>query len=401
MLAHWIWYAMLPGLSRRQKLDLLERFSDPEDIYFTEKFDHIPELTVQTAEALEDKDLTGAQQVLKTCAEKKIGILTIRDGAYPDRLRNIHEPPIVLYYKGVVPDFDSQPVIAVVGTRKASAYGMTNARQLSGQIAACGGLVVSGGAYGIDTAALEGALDAGRQVVAVLGCGADVVYPRTNRALFARIEDNGCLLSEYLPGSSPKPWQFPERNRILSGLSHGVLVVEAPEKSGALITARDAFEQGRDVYVVPTNIGISSGEGSNKLLQEYGRAALSGWDVLKDYEAQYPGVERRNYIPGQGSKFAFAKVSQPQTIPAGFPVSDKKDIDNRKTSAYSDLENQPIPLSEKEKKIIDCLTVEPMAVDDVIARTELTAGEVLGILTKLALRGIVINHPGRMVSARK
>lgn len=398
MLIHWVWYALLPKLSAAVKRSLLERFSDPEDIFHTQGFDHIPELTGDMKEALENKDLQPAQAVLKQCADRKIRILTVRDAGYPSRLRNIPDPPLVLYYKGMLPDFESQPVIGVVGTRKASAYGLNNARQISAQIASCGGLVVSGGAAGIDTMALQGALDVGRPVVAVLGCGADVVYPKTNRALFAKIEENGCILSEYLPGTEPRPWQFPERNRIISGLSSGVLVVEAPEKSGALITAKDAFEQGRDVFAIPGNIGVASGAGSNRLLQDYAHAALSGWDVLKDYADQYPDVRQRQAIPYRPAEpmVAPAKVAQPV-----FAQTDKKDIDNPAANAYIDLENAYPDLTEREKQVLGCVGYSPQPVDTVIANAGLPASEMLGILTRLTVKGLVLRHPGNLISARK
>ncbi len=395
MLIHWIWYAMLSGVSARQKLKLLERFSDPEDIYYTQNFDSVPDVTAEMAEALENKDLSSAQSVQKTCGEKNIGILTFRDAAYPNRLRNIHQPPLVLYYKGVLPDFERQPVIGVVGTRKASAYGLHNTRTFSREIAACGGLVVSGGAYGIDTMALEGALEAGKQTVAVLGCGVDVIYPRTNRALFDRIEEHGCLLSEYVPGTGVKPWQFLERNRIISGLSHAVLVAEAPEKSGALNTAKNAFEQGREVYVIPGNIGVASGLGSNKLLQDYGRAAFSGWDVLKDFAPQYPDTVQMRSV--EIKPIPPVQVAQLSKI----PYPDKKDIDNGAPSTYSVLNTGDSKLSPQERQVLACLDSIPRPVDDVIARAQLPAAEVLGILTKLALKGMVLNHPGRLVSAIK
>ena len=386
---------MLPKLSTRQKLALLERFSDPEDIFYTEKFDHLTDVPAEAAAALENKDLVQAQKVLGTCGEKKIGILTFGDAGYPSRLRNIHEPPLVLYYKGILPDFENRPVIGVVGTRKASAYGLHNARQFSREIAACGGLVVSGGAYGIDTMALEGALQAGKQTVAVLGCGVDVVYPRTNRALFTRIEENGCLISEYLPGTGPKPWQFPERNRIISGMSNGVLVVEAPERSGALITAKNAFEQGREVFVIPGNIGVASGLGSNKLLQEYGGAVFSGWDVLKDYASQYPETVQQQCVAETPTMPL--QVAQSVKIPS----FDKKDVDNPPHATYSVLDTENSQHSQKEQQVLACLDSIPRPVDEVIAGAGLPSSEVLGILTKLALKGMVLNHPGRLVSARK
>lgn len=394
MLIHWIWYATLPKLTLRQKKEILEHFSTPEDVFYTDRFDHIANLSPQAAEALENKDLSLARSVIKRCAEKQISILTMADAAYPARLRNISDPPLVLYYKGALPDFEGQPVISVVGTRRATAYGMNNARNISRQIAACGGLVVSGGAGGIDTAALQGALETGRQTVAVLGCGVNVVYPKTNRFLFERISQSGCILSEYLPDAEPKPWQFPERNRIISGLANGVLVVEAPEKSGALITARDAFDQGRDVFAVPGNIGVETCVGSNALLQEYAAPVFSGWDVMKHYADLYPEVEEvRETVPGN---FAPPRVAQTRDFPVNNIPDQKKSVDNLPKNAYIDQDNN---LSQQEQAVLACLSSQPKSVDAVIAEAQLPAATVLRILTSLALKGVVNNHPGRLVSA--
>ncbi len=402
MLVHWIWFASLPKLTLQQKITMLEHFSDPEEIYHTQQFGDLPEKVTQV---LEDKDLTFARQVVKSCAEKHISILTMGDAAYPGKLRNIPDAPLVLYYKGVLPDFDGQPVIGVVGTRKASAYGMNNARQMSRQIAACGGLVVSGGAFGIDAMALEGALDVGQQTVAVLGCGADVVYPKSNRTLFERIEKNGCLLSEYIPGTEPRTWQFPERNRIISGLSDGVLVVEAPEKSGALITAGMAFEQGRDVFAVPGNIDVANYAGSNALLQERAAAVMSGWDVVKTYAHLYAGVEKREPV--------LQKAYEDRVDPLQLMVAeekktltisrqpDKKDVDNPKNSAYIDVDTVLPQLDPEERQIVSCLDSTPKPVDAVIEQAGLPASRVLSVLTRLALKRVVINHPGRLVSVKK
>lgn len=403
MLIHWIWYATLPKLSLAQKHILLERYSDPEEIFHTEHYGDIPEKFVN---ALDNKELCWAQGVIKTCAEKHISILTFGDEAYPDNLRNIPDPPLVLYYKGVLPDFDGQPVIGVVGTRKASAYGLNNARQMSRQIAACGGLVVSGGADGIDAMALEGAMDVGKHTVAVLGCGVDIVYPRTSRKLFQRIEENGCLLSEYLPGTEPRTWQFPERNRIISGLSHGVLVVEAPKRSGALITAQVAFEQGREVFAVPGNIDVPTHAGSNALLQDYATAALSGWDVLKDYASRYPGVvEKREALPQKAYDYRHntlqLKVAQGGQTPSLILDTDKKDIDKQKNNAYIDLDTAFCGLNSEERQIVACLDGTPRPVDTVIEQAGLPAARVLSVLTRLALKRVVINHPGGLVSVKK
>ena len=290
MLTHWIWLAHRPGVSDRMKAVLLEHFCDPEDIYYADAdaFDPIPELTPEARASLRDKNLSQAEEILETCRRKRLGILTYRDAAYPSRLKNISDPPVVLYYKGQLPELDGLPVIGVVGTRKASAYGLTTAKRMGYQIGKCGGVVVSGMAYGIDGMAMSGALTAGAKTVGVLGCGVDIVYPLSNRALFRDVEQYGCILSEFEPGQPPARWTFPKRNRIISGLSSGVLVVEAPEISGALNTARHAAEQGRDVFVVPGNIDMPTCVGSNRLLRDGAIMVSSGWEVLSEYQAMYP-----------------------------------------------------------------------------------------------------------------
>ncbi len=390
MLIHWVWFATLPKLSRKQKLELLSHYPSPEDLFYADRF---PELPEAVAEALENKDLTLARSVIKDCAENQVSILTMTDAGYPSKLKNIQEPPLVLYYKGVLPDFEGQPVIGVVGTRKASPYGMTNAGNIAKQIALCGGLIVSGGAGGVDTAALQAASSVGKQTVVILGGGVNEIYPKSNRNFFERIVKNGCLMSEYLPNSEPKAWQFPERNRIISGLSNGVVVVEAPEQSGALITARDAFEQGRDVYAVPGNIGVATCAGSNALLREFATAVFTGWDVLKGYASMYPDVEKREM---EDPTFSQVRVAETKVFPNATQSAVKKSIDNPTKNAYSDLNKN---LSEQEKKILGCLENSPKAVDEVIAQAGLPVSEVLRILTTLALKGVVTNHPGRMVSA--
>ena len=267
MLIHWIWLAHRPGVSDRMKVRLLQHFREPEDIYFAdgEAYRHVEGMTAEAAEGLKDKNLTAAEDILESCRREGLHILTFQDAAYPSKLKNIADPPILLYYKGQLPDLDALPVIGVVGTRKASAYGMQTAKRMGYQIGKCGGIVVSGMAYGIDGMAMSGALTAGQITVGVLGCGADIVYPLSNRALFRDVQQYGCILSEFAPGTQPARWTFPKRNRIISGLSDGVLLVEAPEGSGALITARRALEQGRDVFVVPGNIDQPGFVGSNQL----------------------------------------------------------------------------------------------------------------------------------------
>ena len=288
---YWLWLAERPGLSIREKLALLEYFHDPEDIYFAKQYPD--SISDQGKAALQDKNLGEAKRILAQCRRKKITVITWQDAAYPERLKNIYDPPIVLYCKGELAQLDALPVIGVVGTRKASAYGLNIAKKLSSEIAQCGAVVVSGMAMGVDAMATCGALETAGYAVGVLGCGVDRVYPACNLELFRRMERNGCLLSEYPPGTKPDKWNFPRRNRIISGLSCGVLVVEAPVKSGSLITARQALEQGRDVFVVPGNIDVATFAGSNHLLREGGTAVSSGWDVVGEYKMIYPHAVKK------------------------------------------------------------------------------------------------------------
>ena len=403
---YWIWFAELADISVLQKHCLLEHFRDPEEIYHatTEALRalHLPDKQLQS---LQQKDLTPAQQIVNTCRRKGIGILALQDTAYPSRLKNTPDAPIVLYYNGILPDWEERPFVGIVGTRKASGYGLQVAHQMGSQIAAGGGMIVSGGAFGADTAAMQGALDSDKPCVGVLGCGVDIVYPTSNRRLFTRVVEDGCLLSEYPPGTSPKPWHFPQRNRIISGLSDGVLVAEAPEKSGALITARLALEQGRDVFTVPGNINTVSCAGSNLLLQEGALAVFSGWDVLKEYQQRYPEtvkIPARTSVLPEGNPLM--NVAQTATIPEKIQNDpekpQKKPIDNQRISTYSVLNNEQPAFSDEEQAVLALLTRHPQEPADIIARTDLPSGQVLSLLTMLAVKGMVLKHPGGRVSLK-
>lgn len=390
MPVYWIWFAELHGISLFAKRQLLETFHDPEELYRAEG----KKLPEELAEALGQKDLTDANRIWQQCREKNICLLTYWDAAYPERLRNIEDPPVVLYYKGTLPNWQAQPVIGVVGTRKASPYGLQTAHLLSSQIAACGGLVVSGVATGIDAISMEGALDAGKPTVGVLGGGVDVVYPAKNRDLYRRTEETGCLISQYPPGHRPYPWNFLERNRIISGISDGLMVVEAPEKSGALNTARHAVSQGRDLFVVPGNLGVDTCAGSNLLLQEGAYAALSGWDVVKHYAPLYPGAVENRPVTLQKN---LSKVAQRQVMPE---KGEKKKadtsqnvIDNLDKSTYSVINKRPSNLSDQENGVFALLSETPQLIDSILDASDLPSGTVQSILTRLAIKGLVTQYP--------
>lgn len=416
MLIHWIWLAHRPGVNDRMKVRLLQHFRDPEDIFYAdaEAFDHIEGLTGEAKASLGDRDLSGAERILADCSREKLHILTYQDAAYPVRLKNISDPPLVLYYKGQLPEFDALPVIGVVGTRKASLYGLQTAKRMGYQIGKCGGIVVSGLAYGIDGMAMAGALTAGQPTVGILGCGADLVYPVSNRALFRDVEQHGCILSEFPPGTPPAKWTFPKRNRIISGLSCGVLVVEAPVKSGALITARQAMDQGRDVFAVPGNIDIPTFEGSNRLLRDGAIMVSSGWDVVSEYEGLYPDKIRKLNGPSYQTAYPDELLGQEEAEPlkvaqkAVVPEKkehlkkelEKKSIDKAASSPYSDVNIIPDGLSPEGQKIVLCLKEGDRLVDDVIAETGLTTGKLLAALTMLELKGVIKRLPGKRISLK-
>lgn len=411
MLIHWIWFSQRPGLSDRARAEILQHFQDAEDVYFAdaEAFTSVDGLSEEAVASLQDKNLSQAEEILGQCAKCNIHILTWRDAAYPMRLKAISDPPVVLYYKGKLPQFDALPAIAIVGTRDASAYGLTVAKRMGSQIASCGGLVVSGMASGIDGMAMGGALTADMPVVGVLGCGADVIYPRSNRSLFADTEKHGCLLTEFPPGTPPAKWNFPRRNRIISGISCGVLVVEAPEKSGALITARQAADQGRDVFVVPGNIDVASCKGSNALLRDGGIPVSSGWDVLSEYEAQFPG-KLRNSSRGasltvypdevQADAQTLPKVAETPRLPEKRRLRRKKEVDNTPSAPYIDAETILPALTQQEEGIVQRLQAGQMLVDDLIAGLKMPAGQVLSTLTMLEIKGVITRLPGKRIGLK-
>ncbi len=419
MLVHWIWLATRPDLSDRDKLTVLTHFGDPEDIFYADKdaFAGMEHLTEAGFEALQDKNLYQAASILRTCTDSGIRICTFHDALYPARLKNIVDPPLVLYYKGYLPELDSQPVIGIVGTRRASGYGIAVSRKMGGQIARCGGIVVSGIASGNDAAAMAGALSAGGIAIGILGNGADIVYPACNRSLFADTERYGCLISEFPPGTPPHKWNFPKRNRIISGMSNGVLIVEAPEKSGALITARQAADQGRDVFVVPGNVDVETCIGSNSLLREGAIAVRNGWDVVSEYLSLYPDKIRKNdrdnvpvqfTNPGDGqpveTEVALPKVAQksrsPQKNKDSGKKTEKKPIDKPEAPPYSDIQALLKDLSEDEQAIVKLLANGECLVDEVIAQSGLPTGQVLSLLTILEIQNVVERRPGKRVALK-
>lgn len=399
MLKHWIWLTTRPGIGVHGRAALLRLFGTAERIFEMKERDYLAAegFECRWLESLLDKSLNEAEKILIECDDKSIRLVTYADGAYPSRLRNISDPPALLYYCGTLPDFDNEAVIGVIGSRRCSAYGLLHAKQFSKLIASSGGLVVSGGARGIDSMALRGALDSEMPVACVLGCGADVVYPPENRELFRQIAAHGCLLSEYRPGTRPERGNIPVRNRIISGLALGVLVVEAPERSGALITANLALEQGRDVFAIPGNIGVKSCEGSNRLIRDGAIVVENGWEILREYEHLFPGKLSDGRSREAMERGFMARFGRP--APVYTPVVleepvDKKVIDNPENRNYSDVKEKVPVLAGDEAAVFAVLSEQPELADELVVRSGLPAQRVAAALTMLQIKGLARKQAG-------
>lgn len=281
-----------------------------------------------------------------------ISFVCYNDPDYPENLSAIYDPPPVIFYKGLLKPTDKLSV-AVVGTRKPSSYGLVVAEKLAKDLAALGVTIISGMARGIDAAAHRGALDGGGRTIAVLGCGPDVAYPRENKKLMDAIINKGAVISEFPPGTQPEAWRFPVRNRIISGLSQATLVVEAAERSGALITADFALEQGRDVMAVPGNIVNPLSRGPHRLIKQGARLIEGAGDVLDEL-----GME---------------KLFPAQTSDTGGKMK----------------------LSQEEETLYRLLTLDPVSLDELIIRSGLLPQKVMAALMYLEIKGLTRQFPGK------
>lgn len=375
----WIWLseAFYKG-NRKAKLIVDALGGSVMAVYSAEKFKllKIWGIYEKDAAALENKDLDNAKSILRECEKKGIRVITPDSVEYPKRLWQIVNPPIVLYAKGEPLDIDREVSIAIVGTRKASQNGETSAKQIAYDLAAHGVTVVSGLAKGIDTVVAESVLSAGGKTVAVFGCGVDVIYPAENKNIAAKIEKTGTLLSEYPPGTRPFPKFFPARNRIISGLSLGTVVAEAPEKSGALITAKYALEQNRDVFAIPSGIFEKTAEGTNNLIKEGAIAVTSAGDILAEYARVY------------GDKIKLAPPIEPQERKVADLPPSKSPEELRKNTDI--LDN----FTGDERAVMKALLEDEETVDGIVRKSGVSVSKVLASLTLLEIRGSVKRHPG-------
>ncbi len=333
---------------------LLDRFGDPKRVLEASRRElaRVDGIGEQLAGVIKETDVRGkVSRELKLIEEFNVSIVTIRDQSYPKNLRQIYDSPPLLYVRGNLQPRDDL-AISMVGSRLATNYGRTVTERVAGDLARHGVTMVSGMARGIDSAAHRGALSVGGRTIAVLGCGVDIIYPRENRHLFEEIMAHGAVISEFPMSTPPEGVNFPRRNRIISGLSLGVVIVQASTRSGSLITARLALEQNRDVFAVPGNIGMAGTQGTNRLIKQGAKLVESAEDILEE-------ILPRLRPPGSAS------------------------------------EDGDLPLEEEEERIFCLLEDEPIHIDSIIVQSGMSVSRVSAILLQLELKGLVQQLSGK------
>src|ERR1043165_7287909 len=371
MTRDWVELNMTPGIGPRAAAKLLERFGSAEAVYKATRAEldqlRLPPEAVDTIIA---RDLLPRAEA-EIFAVKKLGgdILLLDDGVYPSSLREIYDPPIVLYVKGAWSDCLERPCIGVVGSRKCSTYGQNAAIMLARDLAQRGVTVVSGFARGIEAAAHRGAVEGGGRTVAILGTGIHEVYPRDHKKLATEILDRGAaLVSQFPLGTPPVSENFPYRNRIISGLRPGLVVVEAAENSGSLITARLAMEQNREVFAVPGNITSRNSFGTNYLIKGAGAKLVQQW---QDVASELPAEIAAQLLP---------------------PPSRKK----KKGELVDQLQLAPSDLNEHERVILKLLTTDtPLQIDTLADKTKLSITQLTAALLTLEMRELIRALPGK------
>jgi DNA processing protein len=367
----WIALNMTPGVGPRAAAKLLERFGSAEAVFNATRSElESLRLRPEAIESIRARDLfEKAEGEIESVRKLGADVLLLDDGVYPQLLREIFDPPITLYLKGAWAECFEQPCVAIVGSRRCSTYGQNAASMLARDLARRSVTIISGLARGIDAAAHRGALEAGGRTVAVVGTGLDQVYPRDHKKLMEEIlASGGALVSEFPLGTPPAPQNFPYRNRVISGLSLGVLIVEAAENSGSLITARMAMEQNREVWAVPGNITSRNSFGTNYLIKGAGAKLVQQW---QDIAAELP----------------------PEIAAELLPPTTKK---NEEEGVVKQLSLVPVDLTVSEHTIIKLLSPdEPVHIDQLAGDSKLSIPELTNALLGLEMRELIRQLPGK------
>lgn len=366
-LKYWVWLSIIPGVGLATCKKLLDIFGTPMDVWGASELslkksgiltDHM------VKELINKKNKDTVKKHIDNIQKNGVTVINYMEDMYPQYLKKIYDPPIVLYFKGNL--IKEEKVIAIVGSRKASSYGLVAAETIAYELSRVGITVISGMARGIDSRAHYGALKGNGRTIAVLGCGLDIVYPPENDKLMDRIINKGAAISEYLPGFPPMPKNFPARNRIISGISMGVVVIEAGEKSGSLITADFALEQGREVFAVPGNIDSFNSQGTNRLIKDGAKIVTGIDDILEELKFTYFNSNRKPFLS----------------------------IDNNKEIILSDLDSD-------DKMVAECLWDEPLHIDLLVQKTGLSIQKINSLLVMMELKGIIEQEPGKIFKMKK
>lgn len=374
----WMWLHLKEGIFPSLAMRLLQHFGSVENIYSAVRSDYM-EFGIQNAALLRtlgDKSLKRANEELSQAQRLGILVLHYGEAAYPSVLLEIPDPPIILYVRGDASVLGRRNAFCIVGTRHSTVYGMSATLAISEQLARCGMVIVSGVALGIDSAAHKGAVRGGGKTIGIMGCGINVPYPKDNDAVRKSIIENGALISEFPLGTPPLAANFPIRNRLLSAFSLGVAVMEAGERSGALITAKYAAEQGRDVYALPGNISSPMSAGTNQLIQDGAMLLASADAILAEYILRYP-----EYFE--------------------LEILEEERAEEEKTGEiYAETEKalQAGKETEREREIYRLMDHTPKHVDELVHLSGLSVSEVLATLTLLQIKGKVKEHSGSRFS---
>ena len=400
-ITYWLW--LTERLDNAAAWRVYRHFGSPERAYFSDpaEYELVEGLEAAQRRLLRDKSTSEAERILARCDRQSIRLLTYTDTDYPERLRNIEVPPLVLYLRGRPLRFDERAVIAFAGTRRCTPYGAKVAFDFAGEVTSSGGIVATGVVDGCDASAAAGALRAGGPLCLVTAGGVDVPYydSERSRALLDDAAAVGCVLSEAPPGTKHLGALFRRRNVILCGLACGVFCVEAPRRSGTLMVAAIAAEQGKEVYTVPANLGAEASSGTNDLLgRRLAVPVLSGRDLLADYAYLLPGGAgqapsgwRVVTIPARPAEQTPPPAPAPESVPE--PAAETRDTEKRVDSAagsrYIELLDAFAHLTEEERTLLRALAAGPATTESLIAATGLGAATVSAVLTLLAVNGTV------------
>lgn len=411
-LRYWIWLQNALGYGAKIN-KIIGEYKSAKVLYDLgeDEWRMSPVLSYRQVEKMINTDIKMSDKVIFECMNNGYKAVDFEDVAYPERLKEIPNPPAVLYIDGVLPDIDNLVCIGMVGTRKASEYAIKAAHIMAKGITEAGALVVSGGALGVDTYSHLGALACGGKTVAVLGSGLGSNYLKSNENLRNMIRQNGALVTEYQPNEPVSRRSFPLRNRIISGLSLGVLVVEAGIKSGSLITARLATEQGRDIYAIPSSIFSSEYSGTNKLIEDGAKVAVNPINVVEAYEEDYPTlnlskIRGSNEIALDDSetrldtsivKKKTAKELNAKPTPENNQIDKKYSFEKLEEGRKNriKIEENAAKLEGEYKTVYDCIGENFTHVDEIIMKSGLPASKVLAALTFLEIKKLIISASGK------